>query len=204
MHEREYVTIPTAEGSLEALVERGGAPDGPILLLCHPHPQYGGSMDDTVIETVADALAPRLRAHVRFNFRGVGASTGRFDGGRGEVEDVESAAHEIAGRWPGTPLWLGGYSFGSAMVWQALRSLAPARVLLVAPPVGAMAFGRWPALAARVDVVFGDADQFLDAAMLATWARDAAPVVAVHRIDGADHFFGGRTRELRRIVAALP
>lgn len=204
MNEREHVTIPTAEGSLEALVERGGAPGGPILLLCHPHPQYGGSMDDTVLETVADALTPRLRAHVRFNFRGVGASTGRFDGGRGEIADVEAVAHEIERRWPDGALWLGGYSFGSAMAWQALRSLVPDRVLLVAPPVGAMAFGRWPALAARVDVVFGDADQFLDEEALTTWARDAAPAVTVHRIEGADHFFGGRARELGRVVAALP
>jgi hypothetical protein len=204
MNRPHPLTIATAAGSLEAIAEDGGDAEGPALLLCHPHPQYGGSMDDTVLDIVAQALRSRVCGILRFNFRGVGASTGQYDGGRGEVADVEAAAHEAARRWPGRSLWLCGYSFGSAMVWQALRSVTPARVLLIAPPVGAMAFGQWPALAVRVDAIYGDDDSFIDADALTAWSRNAAPDVHLHVVPGADHFFAGEARTLATLLTTLP
>jgi len=198
------VTIPGPEGSLEGRLVAGTDPDGAALLLCHPHPQYGGTMYDRVLDAVANALAARVRSCLYFNFRGVGASSGRFDGGRGEVADVEAAARFLVDE-TGTPkLWLCGYSFGSAMVWQALRSLLPARVLLVAPPIGRMDYPSRPALDVPVDVVYGAADSFLDGAAIASWARTAARQIRLHAIEGADHFFGGHELELDRTLLDLP
>jgi uncharacterized protein len=197
------VTIPSAEGSLEGRLEIGTDPRGPGLLLCHPHPQYGGSMHDSVLEAVAGALAPRTRACLYFNFRGVGASTGGFDGGRGEVADVEAAAHFLGAECGTSRLWLCGYSFGSAMAWLALRSLAPERVLLVAPPIGRMAYPAIPGLETPVDLVYGDADAFLDVAAIDAWVQTAARHVRLHPIGGADHFFMGYQAELAAVIAAL-
>ena len=203
MTQTRIVTIPSAEGSLEGRLDIGARSDGCALLLCHPHPQYGGNMDDGVLETVADALASRAAATLRFNFRGVGASTGRYDGGRGEVDDVETAARYLIELDAARPLWLAGYSFGSAMAWAALRSLAPARVILIAPPIGAMGYPARPTLAARVDVIAGDADDFVDRDALRTWVDDAAPQIVLHEVAGADHFFSGRHAELARAAASL-
>jgi alpha/beta superfamily hydrolase len=203
MSATRIVTIASPEGSLEGRLDVGARRDGCALLLCHPHPQYGGSMDDDVLGTVADALVARSASMLRFNFRGVGASTGRYDGGRGEIEDVEAAARHLAALDPSRALWLCGYSFGSWMAWSALRSLEPERVILIAPPVGALDYPRRPALNARVDVIAGAADQFVDREALDAWSRDAAPCVVLHEIEGADHFFGGRYAELARIAAAL-
>lgn len=198
------VTIPAPEGSLEGRLEVGADARGPALLLCHPHPQYGGNMDDGVLAAVAGALAPRMGACLYFNFRGVGASTGAFDGGRGEIADVEAAARFLDAERGTSRLWLCGYSFGSAMAWQALRSLAPERVLLVAPPIGRMTYPAMPGLEAPVDVVYGDADPFLDGAAIDAWARTAARHLRLHPIPGADHFFMGYQAELAAVVAALP
>lgn len=203
MPQTRIVTIASAEGSLEGRLDSGARADGCAVLLCHPHPQYGGSMDDDVLGTVADALASRAAALLRFNFRGVGASTGEHDAGRGEVDDVEAAARYLHELDATRPLWLVGYSFGSWMAWSALRSLAPERVILIAPPVGPLDYVARPSLSARVDAIAGDADAFVDSEVLRTWARMAAPRIVLHEIEDADHFFAGRYRELAKVIAAL-
>jgi alpha/beta superfamily hydrolase len=201
MTQRDYVTIPAPEGSLEGLLVAGTRAEGPALLLCHPHPQYGGSLDDGVLDVTAGAWSPHVADILRFNFRGVGGSSGSYDGGRGEVSDVETAAAWLAGG--AAPLWLGGYSFGSAMAWQSLRSLSPARVLLISPPVGAMTYPHYPGLSARVDVITGDRDAFVDLGRIEAWAGRAARDVHLHVVAGADHFFMGRQGELARLLRSI-
>lgn len=189
LHERLTLTGPA--GAIEA--ELSGPETGPVAVLCHPHPLYGGSMDDDVLSSVARVLAERGIAALLFNFRGVGASDGSHDGGAGEVDDLRAVLAWLAESHPDRARLVGGYSFGAGVVSRLLADPATRdieRALLVAPPVGRLAVaapdGRVP-----VDVFAGDADDFVDTGVLAGWRH-----ARVHLIAGADHFFSGAFAEL--------
>jgi len=192
--------IPGPTGTIEAHHQPAAGPHGAEVVLCHPHPLYGGSMHDGVLDCAARTLLAGGMGVLRFNFRGVGQSDGQFDGGRGEVDDLLAAIAWLRERAPDAPLWLGGYSFGGHVAWQAAPlATGTERILLLAPPIGPMVFAPNP-LDCPVDVFAGDRDEFLDAGALAAWAG-----VRVHVVPGADHFFSGRLDDLadriRRAVA---
>lgn len=198
------ITLSGTAGALQGALTTtaaGGAPS-PVLLLCHPHPQYGGSMHDAVLESVETALAPQIRASLRFNFRGVGDSDGAFDGGAGEVDDVVAAAQWLGSEFPSSPLWIAGYSFGSAMAWRARSRLVVERITLIAPPMGAMRFDEAPTQQCTISAIYGDADEYVDANALAAWAA-TQPGATLHVIPGCDHFFGGHHQELKRLLSVL-
>ena len=178
-------------GALETRLTRPEAPSGGTALLCHPHPQYGGNMNDAVLDVLARELLARGVTVARFNFRGVGRSEGRYDGQGGEAGDVRAMLDWLeAEHGPDAPI-LGGYSFGAAMAWQACQAGAtPSRVLLIAPPVGMMPFEGAP-LDCPVAVFAGDQDEFIDAEVLARWQ---GPEISI--IQGANHFFSGRWDQL--------
>lgn len=185
-------------GPLEARHDPAPQPHGGQAVLCHPHPQYGGSMADGVLDTLAQRLLQAGVGVLRFNFRGVGASAGGFDGGRGEVEDLLAAAAWLRDAFPGEALWAGGYSFGAWVAWEALEcGLAADRVILVSPPVGPMAFAARPA-EVPVDVVAGSDDDFIEPKALAAWTG-----MTVHTIDGADHFYSGHRGELEETLREI-
>ena len=190
-------TIPGPAGALEARVEAGGSDQWAIL--CHPHPLYGGSMHDAVLDTVATVLAEQDIGRVRFNFRGVGASGGQYDEGRGEADDLVAVRDWLAGEHAPEELWLCGYSFGSNVVWRARTRIPEARrIVLIAPPVGAMEFAPPDrAEAPQVIVVAGDRDAFVDLNALRQWSGDCCEV---RTVDGADHFFGGRWDALAAVL----
>jgi alpha/beta superfamily hydrolase len=201
------VNIPSPAGVLQADLQRppaldgaaesgiAQAPTGTVAVLCHPHPLYGGNMHDAVLDCLASALLAAGVTCLRFNFRGVGASSGRHDGGAGEVDDLLAAIAWLVASEQPQHLWLGGYSFGSHVVWESLgRGSAPDRLLLVAPPVGRMPFASRH-LDCPADVFAGDADEFADQALLATWAG-----INLHLIKGADHFFVGYRDILQRRI----
>ena len=191
----DNLAIDGPRGPLEARYDPPAGTPAAQAVLCHPHPQYGGSMHDAVLATLAEVLIEAGVGVLRFNFRGVGGSAGRYDGGAGEVADLLAAADWLVAAHPGARLWAGGYSFGAWVTWQALdRGLAPHRVLLVAPPVGAMPFPSRPEQV-PTDVVIGSLDDFADPGALDAWSG-----VTLHRIDGADHFFGGHHHDLARTL----
>ena len=181
--------IPGPAGALETRVEAGGS--GRWAILCHPHPLYGGSMHDAVLDTVAAVLAEQDVGRVRFNFRGVGASDGHYDEGRGEADDLVAVRDWLKAEHGPEELWLGGYSFGSSVVWRAASRVSEARqIVLIAPPVGAMDFAAPDdALTAQVTIVAGTDDPFVDLAAVRQWAAGRCEV---RTVDGADHFFAGR------------
>ncbi len=171
------------------------------IVLCHPHPQYGGNMHDAVIGIVESAAQRSGFATLKFNFRGVGASAGRYDNGVGEVDDVLAAVAWLRGRIGARPIWLAGYSFGSNVVWRSLDDAGEtAGVLLIAPPVGMMDFSARPAAAVSVTVIAGDADDYVDIAELGRWGRDRTPPAQIDIIEGADHFFSGAYPKVARAV----
>jgi uncharacterized protein len=194
------VMIASPTGQLEALVAES-PDDRRAIVLCHPHPQYGGSMYDGVLDTI-DGVARRHRfATIRFNFRGVGASSGRYDNGVGEVDDLLAVVEWTRTRIGVKPLWISGYSFGSNITWRALdRSGAVEGVLLVAPPVAMMDFSARPNPLPPLTIVAGDRDDFVDANDLDRWARAAAPDARLVTLPNADHFFSGGHAALARAV----
>jgi uncharacterized protein len=106
------LAIPCAHGQLEAILKEPPSPTA-AAVLCHPHPLGGGTMNNNVVYRVAKAMVDGGIAVLRFNFRGVGASTGRHDGGVGEEDDALAALDVLAQRYPGLPLWMAGFSFGA-------------------------------------------------------------------------------------------
>ena len=133
----EALTISGPAGALETLLEvpAAGAPVGGFAVVCHPHPLHGGTMQNKVVHTLARALQEAGIATLRFNFRGVGASAGSYDEGRGEIEDALAVIAYGRARWPGAALTLAGFSFGAQVALLAAPSSAPARLITVAPPV---------------------------------------------------------------------
>jgi len=197
--------IPSSIGELEACFSE---PEGAAaaIVLCHPHPQYGGNMHDEVVGTVERVAYQHGFATLKFNFRGVGASAGHFDNGVGEMDDLLAALRWLRDRMGAIPFWLAGYSFGSNIVWRAIeRAGELAGVMLIAPPVGMMDFSARPSAPVAVNIVAGNMDKFVDSDDLQRWVDAATPTtgaipVAVDIIDGADHFFSGAYQNLARAV----
>ncbi len=187
--------IPGPAGALEACLDVASGPVRAHAVLCHPHPLYGGTMNDAVLDCLAQTLLASGVSCLRFNFRGVGNSEGRYDGNGGEIEDLRAAVGWLQSEHSPSQLWLGGYSFGANVVWQSLTSLPePDRVLLVAPPVGSMAFPELH-LSCPVDIFIGDADEFARQDVLAAWQG-----IRSHVIVGANHFFLGQWETLRQRI----
>jgi alpha/beta superfamily hydrolase len=198
----EPAVIAGPAGPLEARVEDpspGLAP--PIVgVVCHPHPLYGGTMQNKVVHTLARAMQQQGAATVRFNFRGVGRSEGRYDAGPGELEDALVACAWARRRWNCDALWLAGFSFGAAVALQAAAAVGPRALVTVAPPVGRLIVDPVRRPDCPWLVVQGDQDELVECATVREWvaAFDEPPQVRV--LEGAEHFFHGRLGELRAAV----
>lgn len=201
--------IPGPAGDLEALIETPQTGADPahavpaVAVVCHPHPLYGGTMDNKVVYTVARAFQQCGAAAVRFNYRGVGASSGTYGEGRGETEDTLAVISHARGRWPGAALWLGGFSFGGAVAVRAAGRAHPARVVLVAPAVGRIDTSDAAPPACPWLIVQGDADELVPCDEVLSWARALTPVPAITVLPGTGHFFHGRINELRGAVVGF-
>lgn len=201
----ERVMLTGAAGDIEALIE---SPDPlvypqprAVAICCHPHPLFGGAMTNKVIHTVARSFVASGAIAIRFNFRGVGASAGVHDEGRGELDDVLNIADWAQARWPSVPLWLGGFSFGAWMVLRAQAALEPELLVTVAPPVGRWSFDEVRAPQCPWLVVQGSRDELVDAEAVRRYAHELVPQVDFVEITDADHFFHGRLHELRDEVS---
>ena len=205
----ERLRIPGPAGDLEALIEtpqaEAAAPGEvpAVAVVCHPHPLYGGTMDNKVVYTVARAFQQRGAPAVRFNYRGVGASAGSYDEGRGETEDTLAVIDYARRRWPAAALWLGGFSFGGAVAVRAAGPAHPARVVLVAPAVGRIDLSAAAPPGCPWLIVQGDADELVPRDEVLGWARALTPVPAITVLPGTGHFFHGRINELREAVLAF-
>ncbi len=196
------LTLPGPSGSLEGLLRLPAEPAG-AAVVAHPHPLFGGTMHTKVVHRTARLLADRFGlAALRFNFRGVGASEGRYDDGRGETDDVVSAVRFVRARFGSGPLVLAGFSFGSLCAARAAAAVEPDLLLLVGVPLDRWPEGEARALEGRnVAWVQGEADQFGAGGLAAETAARLGLKAAV--VPGSDHFFTGRLDAFERATAAL-
>jgi uncharacterized protein len=198
----EQLHIQAGEVSLEARFIPGQAAAG--VVITHPHPLYGGSMHNNVVWTAARAFGDRGFATLRFNFRGVGQSTGAYGEGLAEVEDVKGAAAYLASRVPG-PCLVAGYSFGAAVAARALLAgLQTAGAVLISPPIAFMDLDFLSETPGISLIVAGDHDDLCPLADLERLCRNLKPPVDLKVVSGADHFFGGREEALYRVLKDYP
>jgi alpha/beta superfamily hydrolase len=188
-------------GDIEALIEMPrAAPAHAFGVICHPHPLHGGTLTNKVVHTLARSFQELLVPTIRFNFRGVGQSGGRFADGIGETEDALAVIAAGRARWPDAAVWLAGFSFGGAVAYRAAASSGAEFLVTVAPAVRLI-----DVTASQVPdcpwlIVQGDADELVDPQSVLQWAEKLQPVPTVRLLPGVGHFFHGRLRELQSLV----
>jgi uncharacterized protein len=201
--------IPAPHGILDGLLRLPDtSPDAPetprmAAVVCHPHPQFGGTMHNKVVFRVAQALVDLGMPTLRFNFRGVGRSTGAYDEGRGETDDVRAALDALAGRYPGVPLLLAGFSFGS---WVGLPvGCADPRVthlLGAGVPVSLLSTDALAGCVKPKLIVQGALDQYGPQPDLEAWYARLPDPKRLTIIPNADHFFTHQQTELYEAIIA--
>jgi uncharacterized protein len=194
------VMIDGPAGPLEASAEEGSGAAAPYAIVCHPHPQFGGTMDNKVVTTVARALGACGMPTIRFNFRGVGASAGSYDDGRGETEDAAAVAAWGAKRWPARQVLLAGFSFGAYVAMRLAQTLTPARLITIAPPIGRFEFTAFSAPDCPWLIVQGEADDVVDPQAVRAWGEAHSATAHLVMLAGVGHFFHGHLVELRDAI----
>jgi alpha/beta superfamily hydrolase len=202
----QLLSIPSEGLSLEAVlhVPLGLQPPG-LLVVCHPHPLYGGSMDNNVVAALCESALQEGMAALRFNFRGVGASGGSHDNGEGEQLDVLAALVFAADLPGGRSIGLAGYSFGAATAAAGCRraSALPQALVLVSPPLRTPDPARYQAGPSRRLFLTGDSDAVCPRQTLEALAEEITPPAICSVVEGADHSWFGYETELRDIVAGF-
>jgi alpha/beta superfamily hydrolase len=198
------INIPTPQGFLEGILKPEEEGTQPVYtgIICHPHSLYGGTMHNKVVFKVAQTLQALNIPALRFNFRGVGRSTGTYDEGRGEMDDVRYALEFLSRRYPGVPAIVGGFSFGS---YVGLRVAAIDDRVQAMMGLGVPA--RWfdgdtlagchkPKL-----FIHGTDDDTAPYEAAAAWFEQVPAPKRIVPIQGADHFFQNRLEEVQAVVA---
>ncbi|MBA3504452.1 MAG: alpha/beta hydrolase [Betaproteobacteria bacterium] len=186
-------------GKVEVVVN---VPDGAlagIALIAHPHSQQGGSLDNKVVQTLAKTFFALSHVAVRFNFRGVGGSTGAFDEGVGETQDALAVLAYARARWSDSlPVVLAGFSFGSFVQTRVAKEIVAHRLVLIGPAVGRFAAEKVPA---DTIIVHGEEDDIVALADVLAWARPQELPIVV--FPGCGHYFHGRLLQLQRVITGM-
>jgi alpha/beta superfamily hydrolase len=193
------VTIDGPAGPLEMVQNVPDAPPVGIALVAHPLPTQGGTLDNKVVQTLAKTFFALGYAAVRFNFRGVGQSTGTFDEGVGETDDALAALAHAKGEFGDSlPVVLAGFSFGTYVQTRVAQRVRAQRLVLIAPAVGRFAVASVPG---DTIVVHGEEDDVVPLADVLAWARPQELPIVV--FPGCGHFFHGRLTQLQRVLTGM-
>jgi len=189
------IFIPGPAGQLEVVVNAVGDKHRGIALIAHPHPLFGGTLDNKVVHTLAKAFVELGFVALRPNLRGVGKSQGSFDDGDGETQDMLAVGQHAKEQFGNIPLVLAGFSFGAFVQARAIKWLPADKLVVVAPPVARFEIGNVPD---NTLVIHGDQDEVVPLAEVLAWAQPQNLRVII--LPGASHFFHGRLPELKQIV----
>lgn len=200
----ERLTLTGGAGAIEALRDPAQLADGQspkgVAIIAHPHPLFAGTMDNKVVQTLARAFVQCGYTAVRFNFRGVGASAGEYDAGKGELQDLLGVVRQVA---PEGPIALAGFSFGAFVTSHALAALwgegRVAKAVLVGTAASRFEVAPVPAEAHdRTLVIHGEADDTVELSSVMDWARpQILPVTVIPQVG---HFFHGQLPLLKNLV----
>jgi uncharacterized protein len=198
----ERLTLQGAVGQIEALRDLPERPSKGLAIICHPHPLFGGTMDNKVVQTLARAFVQAGWTALRFNFRGVGQSSGTYDEGRGEADDLRGLIKSLAPA--GSALAIAGFSFGSFVASQVFAEAALShdlqKIVMVGTAASRFAVASIPSeLHDKLLVVHGESDDTVPLQSVMDWARPQ--VIAVTVVPGVGHFFHGQLPLLRGLVA---
>ena len=199
--QNQKLTIPGPAGTLEAIFEFPG--EGEIAgaaLVCHPHPQHGGTMHNKVVHTLARSFVRCGFAALRFNFRGTQSSEGSYDNGIGELEDALAALAWLRQKLPDGSLWLAGFSFGAAIAVRAAVAADVDGLVAVAPAIYRFAEQLEGQPECPWLVIQGDEDELVDVDETVAWMDSLEPGPELLIVPGAEHFFHGRLNDLREAV----
>lgn len=190
-------SIPAPSGVLHGLVHMPEVEPRAIAVVAHPLPTMGGTMDNKIVTTLAKTFAELGFIALRFNFRGVGESSGEYDEGNGETEDALAIARYAQQEFGAQlPLILAGFSFGGYVQARAAAQLHARKLVLIAPAVGRFAMPHVPAGSL---IVHGELDEVVTLNDMLAWARPQhLPIVVVPE---AEHYFHGRLHQLKEIVS---
>ncbi len=198
-----HVNIPTPLGHLEGILkpEEEGTTPRFVSVICHPHPLYGGTMHNKVVFKVAQTLQLLTIPALRFNFRGIGHSSGTYDDGRGEMDDVRYALEFMSHRYPGVPAIIAGFSFGS-YVGLRVACIDDRVAAMIGLGVPARWFGddtlqdcHKPKL-----LIHGTNDELAPYAQAVAWFERIPAPKSMITVEGADHFFQNRLDEVQAII----
>lgn len=201
MNQRQISPVAGPVGTLDVWVEVPESTPVGVAVICHPHPLHGGSMDNKVLWSLAGAAQECGQVAVRFNFRGVGGSEGRYDEGVGETEDARAVLAWAQQRWPRLPVVLMGFSFGAAVALRLAADVPVQALVTVAPPLSYFDEAAMPQPDCPWLLLHGDADEVVPWADTQQRLDRIAAAPDVQCFPGVGHFFHGQLPGLRNCVA---
>lgn len=193
--EEQFLITTSSDQQLELLTSPGQETN-PIAIICHPHPLYGGTMTNKVVTTLAKVFSELNYPTIRFNFRGIGKSTGTYGNGIGEIEDLLSVIEWTKKTLPQNKIILAGFSFGGYIAATVATKIFPEKLILVAPSVEHFDMSLLQIPCPWI-LVQGTEDEVVPAEKVFAWAQTQKIQPVLIEIEGATHFFHGRLIEMR-------
>ncbi|MDX8397363.1 MAG: alpha/beta fold hydrolase [Mariprofundaceae bacterium] len=200
MHHHEKIFIDGPVGPLQALYQPGQL-GLPAVVICHPHPVYGGTMRNKVVYWMGRVFEDLGYSVLRFNFRGVEQSAGVWSEAVGEIDDVSAAVDYMQAKNPGSALWLAGFSFGSYAGLKAVRQDGRIeRMFAVAPAVSLWSFDFMQGDLRPLTVISGMDDEIVPFEQVEHWVKSMPKHVKFHAIEGAGHFFPQHMQHMQQCL----
>jgi len=200
--ERHEFFLRGPEGRLECVSDVPEPEDErpATIVLCHPHPQHGGTMHNKVVTIMERSMRELGLRTIRFNFRSAGESEGEHDEGYGETDDLFAVTEWVRRTRPDDELWLGGFSFGSYIALRAAQNLKLGQLISIAPPVDRYEFSQLQHPDCPWLVVQGDEDEVVAMEDVICWLEEVEPAPDLLVMEQAGHFFHRRLMDLRGLL----
>lgn len=203
--EERHFFIPGELGKIEAIEHTAPNPVNAILIMCHPHPLYQGSMNHKIVSTLCRAFSSVGVTSYRFNYRGVGQSEGVYGEGLGESRDALSVVQAIQHLHPQKKLILGGFSFGGYIAYHIAAEAQVSHLILIAPSVSnfKMIDLPEPTMLSTFSIIQGDADEIVPYEEVMAWLHTRKESFTLFKFGGAGHFFHGKLLVLKETALGI-